>query len=127
MYQAFIDHPLFQAVVVLMLTLLGKRIWEKWLSKSSRVTPEICSLNQKACRDAIIAQMTFNNAILDKSIQAQRERLVYGDREFERRKSYEEATSHTLKLILMTLSELCEMDPGCKMDTKDDLREELKK
>ena len=127
MIQGFIDHPLFQAFVVMVLTLVGKKIWDKWLSKTSRVTPEICRLSQKACRDAIVAQMTLNNTILEKSIQVQRERLVYGDTEFERRRNYEAATSHTLKLILMTLSELCEMDPGCQTVTKDDLREELRK
>jgi hypothetical protein len=102
-------------------TLLGRWLWDRRLRKgTSRITEETlekwCKDNQSTCFQRVSAQLSKLSV-----------ELTCGDKNFKAISDYQEKTAHTLKLILMTLSELCEVGDGCKPETKEDLRQEILK
>lgn len=104
------------AFTTIVLTLFARWAWDRWLSETSRVTEQRCKDNQLLCSQNIAAKIAELNV-----------QLMCGDTNFGEIKTYQIKTSHTLKLILMTLSELCEVGDGCKDSTKEDLRQEIMK
>jgi len=101
-------------VATVVATLVGKYIWSRWLSKSSRITEQKCKDNQALCFLKVVAR-------IDKLT----DELSCGDANFELIKISQDKTTHTLKLILMTLSELCVIGEGCEESTKERIRVEM--
>ena len=97
-------------------TLLAKYVWDRWLSATSRVTEQRCKDNQAVCFLKVVAK-------IDKLT----EDLTCGDATFAQIKTYQEKTTHTLRLILMTLAEICTSGEGCEDRTKERLRQEMLK
>ena len=58
-----VDHELLTLLVAIITTLIGKWIWDRFVSKSSRVTKEVCELN--------IAGITRSIMTLECKINAQ--------------------------------------------------------
>lgn len=104
-------HPFLMMIIGSLLTLLSTYSYNRWLSKSSRVSKDDCSKNQALC----MAKITAKVEALDTTI------VGLGTKEFHI------TATHTLKLILMTLAELCETGEGCEERTKDRIRQEMLK
>jgi hypothetical protein len=105
------SHPFLMMILGGVLTGLGKFIYTKWFSKSSRVTVEKCKDNQALCVASITVKMdALNNSFLAMGV-----------------KEFQISTDHKLKLILMTLTELCVAGEGCEERTKERIRQEMLK
>jgi hypothetical protein len=116
-----INHPVFLVFASVVLTLIGKGAWNRWLSKSSRITEQKCKDNQALCFLSVVAKITEVNTKITKISDD----LSCGDANFEHVRLYEERTTRTLKLILLTLSELCLVGEGCEERTRKRIDEEL--
>lgn len=103
------SHPFLMLILGSALTVLGRFVYVQWLSKSSRVTKEKCDDNRALC----VASTKVQIDTLDASIRS------LGTREFQI------TATHTLKLILMTLAELCAAGEGCEERTRERIREEM--
>ena len=124
MYQGFVDHPTFQAVVVMILTLVGNKIWQRWLSKSSRITAEKCVDNQALCLGRVTLKIEEIHTEVTDKIDGVRRTLGALDEI----RGFHTTTNQTLRLILMTLNEMCTTGEGiCEEETKRMIKEELRK
>lgn len=102
-------------------TLIAKYIWDRWLSQASRITEQKCRDNQAVCFLNVVAKINEATTQISKLS----EELSCGDATFEAIKLNNEKTARTLKLILLTLSELCMVGEGCEEQTKRRIEEEL--
>ncbi len=89
MNAVWISHPLFIVLATVVLTLIGKYVWNRWLSETSRVTLKMCELAREACQQKL----------LDK-ICSQGERLDDGDTLFKSTRQYQRA-------VILTLLQVC--------------------
>jgi hypothetical protein len=112
---------LLAAFTTVVLTLIGKWVWDRWLSPKSRITEQKCKDNQAIC----FLRVTNKINEITIKIGELSGQLVCGDENFEKIEVYQNKTSHTLKLILMTLSDLCAVGGGCNPETVEDLRQEI--
>lgn len=92
-------------------TLAGKYVWDRWLSKSSRVTAQSCLDSRKVCSAEMSGKINVIN-------------LMIATLEI---KEFHKTTTQSLKCILVTLSELCEVVDGCEDVTRERIRQEMLK
>ncbi len=109
-----IHDPFFLVLASVGLTLSGKYVWDRWLSQNSRVSAQKCLDNQAICSAKITAKISELSS-----------ELTCGEENFKKIREHQERTSHTLKVILMALVELCEQGEGCREQTREDLRREV--
>lgn len=83
------SHPLFIVLATVVLTLMGKYAWNRWLSESSRISLKDCLKNQALCQKELLAK-----------ICNQGERLDDGDDMFRSTRQYQRA-------VILTLLQVC--------------------
>ena len=105
-------HPYFVAFVSVMLTLVGKRIWEQWLSKAARVTPEKCGDMQKICKEAMLAEFHKFKYEVNSASAVQDGKFAAGDESFKGLTARLERTNALLKALLQVQMEVCRKTPG---------------
>ena len=136
---ALIDHPLFLALVSASLALIFKIAYDRWLSRSSRVTwavwdarnkivderfstmLEHCKNSQAACSKSICDKITMNNLLFQKQMEGYSIRLNDGDEVFKSNRHYQKA-------VIITLLEMCnkmqiDCDKLMKVFVQEDLME----
>lgn len=92
----FFDHPVVIPIIVAILTLICKWVWDRWLSTSSRITMEHCKLIRENCQHDLLAKIRSHN-----------ERLNDGDDTFK-------STRHIQRAVLLTLLQMCKhMEVDC--------------
>ena len=101
-------HPFFWLLLTMLCTLLGKYIWDRYLSQSSRVTAQKCNDNQARCFGEVTLKIEKIGSALD----------LLKIQEFHIN------TTRTLKVILVTISELCEVIDACEEGTRERIRQE---
>lgn len=62
----FKEYPFLPILVTVILTLIGKMVFERLLAKSSRVTAFDCEKNRKACQAEILAKVDGHRDCLEK-------------------------------------------------------------
>ena len=60
-----VDHEIITLTIAIITTLLGKWVWDRFMSKSSRITKEICDLNIAGITRSIV---TLENKITSQII-----------------------------------------------------------
>ncbi|MEW6184715.1 MAG: hypothetical protein AB1585_03130 [Thermodesulfobacteriota bacterium] len=75
----------FMLFVTAVVTLLGKWVWDRWLSQSSRVTAEACNQKREACVGRIMA-----------ALEKHTDRLTGGDECFD---NLEREFAHIRKVL----------------------------
>ena len=116
MLSTFTDHPTFTALIGAVAALILKLIYDKWFSKTSRVSMELFLKNNELINqrfEAILAncrntQKTCSEKLMEK-ICEQQERLNLGDDTFR-------SNGHVQRAILITLLEMCKHQ-GVDCDT----------
>lgn len=137
----FFDQTILVALVGAFLGLLMKVVYDRWLSRTSRVTMDLfdsnnklidqrfermletCKGKQVRCSGNIIAKMELSSALLEKQIEGHSIRLGGGDECFDDLKDGDVIIRKTLKVILLTLFELCQSN--CCEKTMNKLRDEI--
>ncbi len=61
MSDILLNHPVMQALIMVILTLVGKWFWDNYLSSSSRVTSEKCGLLQRLCKDEVMKEIDMKS------------------------------------------------------------------
>ena len=121
-----LDHPLLIGLFTFLATLGGKYIWDRWLKQSSRVTFLLCDQKRKACVAELSKTLEAKITKIATTVENQAERLKGGDHCFDDIKENQEKMAEILKVILLTLLELCESTDGCCEDTKKQLKDGIK-
>ena len=99
------EHPLVSLVFAAVLTLVGKYVWDRWLSKSSRVSEDLCDERRTTCRQALMTELASQK--------------VASKAQFDCGEETMDITSHTLTVVLLTLLKMCnKMDIDCAELTK---------
>jgi hypothetical protein len=114
----FVNSPIGQLIIGAGLALMGKYTWDRWLSKTSRVTREECFEHQKLCAGA-------RNTNLSKLIGLHDDKLADGDKEFNCIGTQLEKIRTILEAVLDISLKLCKVNPA--IDCEDLMRVLAKK
>jgi hypothetical protein len=112
MDQFLIGHPYFVAFFSIFLTLAGKKVWEVWLSKSSRITPDKCGDMQKICREQMLMEFYKFKHDVNTLHGSQNLKFTLGDENFKNLDIRLERTNGLLKALLLVQMEFCKTSPG---------------
>jgi hypothetical protein len=85
-----VSHPYLPTVLTIIGTLVGKYLWDRFLSTNSRVTVPMCDLIRKNCKDQIMSMVNDHDAQLD-----------CGEHSFK-------DMSSAIMVIMITLLKICE-------------------
>jgi len=96
---------------------VGKLAWQRWGSKSSRVSEDICSKNQEICRAKMLAEFFTFKLDIKNSLSNQTTRLQASDDDFLNLGIRLDRTNSLLKAILGIQVELCKTMP--EVDCED--------
>lgn len=98
----------FLLAITAIVTLLGKWVWDRWLSQESRITADTCNQRREACVGRIMA-----------AVEKQSDRLTGGDRCFNEIHDEIKQIRGIMSAILYTDLTLChKMDIDCDEITK---------
>jgi hypothetical protein len=89
-------HPYFLILITLLSTLLGKYLWDRFFSQSSRITREQCKYEQSICRQNILAE-----------IKVHTDRLSSGDTSFHEMEAKLDEMNNVLAVLSFAVFELC--------------------
>jgi hypothetical protein len=95
------NHPLLLAIVGGIIGLVGKYIWDRYLSEQSRVTVVTCALRQEKCRQELLSQL--------------KEQVIAREAESKKREEDEKCNEDAfttldqcITVIMMTQMKICE-------------------
>jgi hypothetical protein len=87
--------------------LIAKYVWDRYLSQSSRITVQVCALQQAKCKAEILALIKQANESSTKSFDCHKQRLDEED-------LYVESTRYVMRAVLITLMLICnKLDISC--------------
>jgi hypothetical protein len=89
-------HPYLIILMTLFSTLLGKYLWDRFFSQSSRITREQCKYEQAACRQSVLAEIKIHT-----------ERLSNGDLSFHELQEKLDEMNNVLAVLSFAVFELC--------------------
>lgn len=112
MDQFLAGHPYFVTFITIILTLVGKKVWEVWLSKSSRVTPEGCKFLQEQCRAGMLGEFQKFKFEAKNLATIQETKFLVGDDNFKNLGIRLDRTNSLLKALLQVQMEFCRKTPG---------------
>ena len=96
-----INLELWSIVGTVVATLVGKWVWDRWLSDSSRISQKTCELIRAKCQQEMLGKMGL-----------QENRLEDGDSLFK-------STRHYQRAVILTLLHICnKMGIDCDQITK---------
>ena len=65
MTEFIVNKPLFSLSLAIAGTLLSKYAWDRWMSRSSRVTKEMCGQIRESCQKELMAMLKAQGTQLD--------------------------------------------------------------
>ena len=109
------DKIILSFFSIVVLSLLAKWLWVKYLNPDSRITVSMCKLQQAACRELlkkdILADQQQNNEIAQRLIKRSADDTIFSDLSNE---VHEINTA--MSIVVATLFRMCEKQTGVDCD-----------
>jgi len=107
-----ITHPYAVAFFSIFLTIVARKVYDVWLSKKARVTPEKCGDMQKLCREQMLAEFLKFKFSVNEARTVQDQKFVVGEHNFQNLNVRLQRTNELLRVLIMVQMAFCKQTPG---------------